>query len=53
MLNVAAMTMTDGGWLAAWPVILLPFFLGAYQLVSPGLSAISALVNKHKQCKHL
>ena len=37
----------------AWPVILLPFFLGAYQLVSPGLSAISALVNKHKQCKHL
>ena len=37
----------------AWPVILLPYFLGAYQLVSPGLSAISALVNKHKQCKHL
>ena len=37
----------------AWPVILLPIFLGAYQLVSPGLSAISALVNKHKQCKHL
>ena len=37
----------------AWPVILLPIFLGAYQLVSPGLSAISAVVNKHKQCKHL